>query len=124
LSFALIDSFSPTDLFTSQLGISIMNFKSVALIGLSLATVGLALPARADETANVVENTQTAITTGDYNSTNINNSTKIRNSASGRRSNNAVGNSVKNDQLSDTQGYGNSTNLNNSTEIRNSRRTR
>jgi hypothetical protein len=99
-----------------------MNFKSIALIGLSLATVGLALPVRADETANVVDSTQTAITTGECNSTNIDNSTKIRNSASGRRSNNAVGNSVKNDQLSDTQGFGNSTNLTNSTELRNSRR--
>ena len=38
-----------------------MNFKSLLVVGLSVATLGLSLPAHADDTATVVDSNQNAI---------------------------------------------------------------
>jgi hypothetical protein len=101
-----------------------MNFKSILVIGLGVATLGLSLPAHAGDTATVINSTQEAIVTGKNNKTNQSNSTSVRNSQFGRQSG-ATGTSVSNDQFADVQGKRNTTNQTNSNNVSNySRRTR
>ena len=100
-----------------------MNFKSLLVVGLSVATLGLSLPAHADDTATVVESNQGAVTTGDYNYTGQSNSTDVKNRAKGRASDSNTGTSVRSNQNSDTLGTGNATVQDNSTTVNNSRRT-
>jgi hypothetical protein len=99
-----------------------MNFKSILVVGLSIATLGLSLPAHAGDTATVVNSTQDIIVTGNGNNTSQSNTTRVNNRQSGRRSNGATGTSVNNSQAADIQGNVNDTNQINSTDVRNSSR--
>jgi hypothetical protein len=102
-----------------------MNFKSIIVIGLSIATLGLSLPAHAGDTATVIENTQDAIVTGERNITGQSNSTKVRNTETGRRSTGATGTNVSNGQFADVEGKKNITGQSNETNVNNyKRRTR
>ncbi len=100
-----------------------MNFKSILVLGLSLATVGLSLPAHADDTATVINSSQDEIVTGERNYTTQANTTSVENSARGRRSSgNNTGTSVNNRQSADVQGRDNDTTQINGTQVINSRR--
>ena len=98
-----------------------MNFKSIIVLGLSVATLGLTLPAHAD-TATVVDSQQNAVITGDGNTTRQTNSTNVKNSQSGRRVPGATGTSVTNTQSADVLGYDNNTRQNNVTDVNNIQR--
>ena len=100
-----------------------MNFKSILVVGLSLATIGLSLPAHADDTATVINSTQDAIVTGVGNNTAQQNTTSVENSERGRRtSGNNTGTSVTSRQSADVQGRYNDTTQVNDTQVINSRR--
>ena len=98
-----------------------MNFKSIIVLGLSVATLGLAVPAHAD-TATVVDSQQNAVITGDGNTTRQTNTTNVQNSQSGRRTPGATGTSVTNGQAVDVLGNDNSTRQINATEVNNIQR--
>jgi hypothetical protein len=99
-----------------------MNFKSILVLGLSVATLGLALPAHAGDTATTVDSNQQVVVTGDGNDTRQDNKTRVSNSQSGRRSLGNTGSAVTNNQGADIQGYDNYTRQNNKTVINNSTR--
>jgi hypothetical protein len=99
-----------------------MNFKSFLIVGLSFATLCLALPAHADDTATVSSNNQSTIVTGNGNSTNQSNFTSVRNSQTGRRTTNNTGSAVSNNQAIDVAGDNNTTSQSNTTSIRNYQR--
>jgi hypothetical protein len=99
-----------------------MNFKSILVLGLSIATLGLALPAHAGDTATVIDNSQDAIVTGNDNRTNQTNKTVVTNRQSGRRAPGATGTSINNRQSADVQGNFNDTNQDNKTNVHNSQR--
>jgi hypothetical protein len=99
-----------------------MNFKSILVLGLSIATLGLSLPAHAGDTATVVDSNQNAVVTGDLNDTNQSNKTKVTNTQSGRRTTGNTGTSVNSNQNADVLGDLNSTNQKNETNVRNSQR--
>ncbi len=99
-----------------------MNFKSLLVVGLGVATLGLSLPAHAD-TANVVETNQGAVVTGDKNFTSQSSDTNIRNRESGRPSGESTGTSVRTNQNADVLGNGNATIQDSTTKVENSRRT-
>ncbi len=101
-----------------------MNFKSILVLGLSIATLCLALPAHAGDTANVVDSQQNVVVTGDGNDTRQTNTTNIKNHQSGRRTPGATGTSVTNGQSADVQGFDNKTRQNNSTNVNNTQRYR
>jgi biopolymer transport protein ExbD len=96
-----------------------MNFKSILIVGLSFATLGLSLPAHAD-TATVVDNNQSAIVTGNRNTSYQNNNTGVSNSQTGRRTTSNTGTAVSNTQAIDVQGNRNTTIQNNGTTVINS----
>jgi hypothetical protein len=98
-----------------------MNVKSIIVVGLSIATLGLSLPAHAD-TATVVSNNQTTIVTGNGNTTNQTNITSVRNTQTGRRTTTSTGSVVTNNQSIDVAGDNNTTNQSNTTSIRNYQR--
>ena len=98
-----------------------MNFKSILVLGLSVATLGLTLPAHAD-TANVVDTNQNAVVTGNDNQTGQNIDTNIKNSQSGRRTPSSTGSSVTSGQNADVLGDGNKTGQNTNTRINNTQR--
>jgi hypothetical protein len=101
-----------------------VNFKSILVVGLSFATIGLSLPAHAD-TATVVDSTQSTIVTGNRNTTFQNNTTGVSNSQTGRRTTSNTGTSISNGQAVDVQGNRNTTIQNNGTTVNNTiRRTR
>jgi hypothetical protein len=91
----------------------------IALI-LTTATIGLSLPARADQ-AVVNESNQTAIINGSNNSIHQSNSTTIRDRSN--RGGNA-GTSVRNRQTADILGDGNTIKQTNRTEVDNRRQGR
>jgi hypothetical protein len=99
-----------------------MNFKSILVLGLSIATLGLALPAHADDTATVIGNDQGTVITGDGNTTNQTNKTVVTNRQSGRRAPGATGTSINSRQSADVQGNFNDTNQDNKTTVHNSQR--
>jgi hypothetical protein len=99
-----------------------MNFKSLLVVGLGVATLGLSLPAHAD-TANVVETNQGAVVTGDKNYTGQSSDTTIKNRESGRPSGASTGSSVRTNQNADVLGDKNTTLQDSNTNIQNSRRT-
>jgi hypothetical protein len=102
-----------------------MNFKSILVVGLSLATIGLSLPAHADDTATVVTSDQGTIVTGDGNYTSQENTTSVENSARGRRTTgNNTGTSVNSRQSADVQGRYNDTVQVNGTQVTNRRNSR
>ena len=98
-----------------------MNFKSIIVLGLSVATLGLTLPAHAD-TATVVDSQQNAVITGDGNYTRQTNTTDVKNVQSGRRTPGATGTSVTNGQTADVLGNDNYTRQNNATDVNNIQR--
>jgi hypothetical protein len=98
-----------------------MNFKSIIVLGLSVATIGLSLPAHAD-TATVVNSSQDAIVTGESNYTSQENTTRVTNSERGRRTTGNTGTAVGNRQSADVQGRFNDTTQVNGTQVNNSRR--
>jgi hypothetical protein len=99
-----------------------MNFKSILVVGLSFATIGLSLPAHADDTATVINSSQDAIVTGVDNYTTQSNTTSVENSARGRRSSGSnTGTAVTNRQSADVQGRFNDTTQVNGTQVINRR---
>ncbi|WP_309733514.1 hypothetical protein [Chamaesiphon sp. OTE_75_metabat_556] len=101
-----------------------MNFKSILIVGISFATIGLSLPAHAD-TATVVDSNQSTIVTGNRNNTFQNNTTGVSNSQTGRRTTSNTGTSISNGQATDISGNRNTTIQNNGTSVNNTiRRTR
>jgi hypothetical protein len=101
-----------------------MNFKSLLVVSLGVATLGLSLPAHADPgTANVVETNQGAVVTGDKNHTGQSSDTTIKNRESGRPSGASTGSSVRTNQNADVLGDKNTTLQDSNTNIQNSRRT-
>jgi hypothetical protein len=101
-----------------------MNFKSLLVVGLSIATLGLSLPAHAgDNTGTSNDTTQDAIITGSGNSTRQSNDTTVRNRAKGGATESDTANVNKTRQSADVQGDHNSTSQDNTTNIQNSRRT-
>jgi hypothetical protein len=99
-----------------------MNVKSIILVGLSFATIGLSVPAHADDTATVVSNNQSTIVTGNGNTTNQTNITSVRNTQTGRRTTSNTGSVVTNNQAIDVAGDNNTTTQSNQTTIRNYQR--
>jgi hypothetical protein len=87
---------------------------------LTFATIGLSLPARADQ-AVVNESNQTAIITGSNNTINQSNNTTIRDR--GNRGGN-TGTVVRNRQNADVAGDGNTVNQTNRTQVDNRRQGR
>lgn len=85
-----------------------MNFKSILIVGLSIAALGLSLPARAGDTATVIDNQQGATVTGDDNHTNQSVHDKVNNSQHGYGGD--TGTSLINGQNTDVMGNGNKTN--------------
>ncbi len=96
-----------------------MNFKSLLVVGLGIATLGLSLPAHAD-TATVVTTDQTAIITGDGNVTVQSDNTSVTNRSRGttRRVSN-TGTVITKSQTADVAGDGNVTAQESTTTIRN-----
>ena len=93
-----------------------MNFKSLIVVGLSIATLGLSLPAHAD-TATVVENEQVAVISGSGNSIVQASESNVSIRSNGYRRNNS-GTVVNNRQVADIAGYGNTVIQGTSTRIR------
>jgi hypothetical protein len=108
--------------FHLSIGTPIMNFKSILVLGLSVATLGLSVPAHADDNATVVESNQNAVVTGSFNDTNQSNKTRVTNTQSGRRTTGNTGTAVTNNQNVDVLGDANSTKQDNDTTVRNSQR--
>jgi hypothetical protein len=98
-----------------------MNFKSIIVAGLSVAALAISLPAHAD-TATVIDSSQSAVITGDRNTSNQTNRSAVGNSQSGRRSLGDTGTSVTNTQAIDVLGDRNRTNQNNGTAVINQQR--
>jgi hypothetical protein len=94
-----------------------MNFKSILVVGLGVATLGLSLPAHAD-TATVVESQQGTVVTGTRNITTQSNRTGVSNIQIGRPSGN-TGTSVFNGQSADVLGKKNLTTQTNGTGVSN-----
>jgi hypothetical protein len=98
-----------------------MNFKSILVVGLGLATIGFSLPAHAD-TATVGVIRQTSVVTGVANDTAQGSYTNIDNSKFGRTGADNVGTSISVDQATDVQGKFNRTTQIGETNINNSQR--
>jgi hypothetical protein len=98
-----------------------MNVKSLLVIGLGLATVGLSLPAHAD-TATVVKTIQTSVVTGVANDTAQGSYTNIDNSKFGRTGSGNTGTSIVTDQATDVNGSYNRTIQIGETNVDNSQR--
>jgi hypothetical protein len=95
-----------------------MNFKSIVILGLGIATLGLSLPAHADS-VTTVNNDQGTVVTGDGNLTINTNRASVRNTETLTRDNSAT--LVGNRQRVDVQGFDNTTINDNSTEVQNRR---
>ncbi len=98
-----------------------MNFKSILVVGLGLATIGFSLPAHAD-TATVGVIRQTSVVTGVANDTVQGSYTNIDNSKFGRTGVSNTGSSISVDQATDVQGKFNRTGQISETNINNSER--
>jgi hypothetical protein len=102
-----------------------MNFKSILVLGLSIATLGLSLPAHAQEggsTGTVINNSQNAVVTGDGNHTNQSIRNTVRNRQSGSGTGGDTGTSITNGQSADVMGNGNHTNQVIKNKVKNSQR--
>jgi hypothetical protein len=99
-----------------------MNFTSLLVVGLSIATLGLSLPAHADDTATVNDTKQNAVVTGDNNFTSQHNNTSVRNRTKGGSTDSNTGTSNTTDQSVDVLGNGNTTSQDNKTTVDNTRR--
>jgi hypothetical protein len=98
-----------------------MNFKSILVVGLGLATIGFSLPAHAD-TATVGVTRQTSVVTGVANDTVQGSYTNIDNSKFGRTGAGNTGTSISVDQATDVQGKFNRTGQISETNVDNSQR--
>jgi hypothetical protein len=98
-----------------------VNFKSILVVGLGLATIGFSLPAHAD-TATVGVTRQTSVVTGAANDTIQGSSTNIDNRKFGRTGADNVGTSISVDQATDVQGKFNRTGQISETNVDNSQR--
>jgi hypothetical protein len=99
-----------------------MKSSHLITLVLTFATIGLSLPAHADQ-AVVNESNQTAIITGSNNSINQSNSTTVRDRANSRRGSN-TGTVIRNNQTADVAGDGNTVNQTNRTQVDNRRQGR
>jgi hypothetical protein len=102
-----------------------MNFKSILVVGLSVATLGLSLPAHAGEggsTSTVIDNQQGATVTGDGNHTNQTIKNKVHNRQTGSGTGGDTGTSLTNGQNADVYGNGNKTNQTIKNKVKNSQR--
>ena len=98
-----------------------MNFKSLIVVGLGVATLGLSLPAHAD-TGTVVTNNQDAFITGSGNTTIQSNHTSVSNRERGSRNRSSnTGTIVNNIQKVDVAGDDNLTVQDNNTNVKNDR---
>lgn len=93
-----------------------MNFKSLIVVGLGIATLGLSLPAHAD-TATVSNVQQSAVVTGSFNQVTQASETNISIYNRGHRRNNS-GTVTNTRQVADISGYGNTVTQGSSTNIR------
>jgi hypothetical protein len=100
-----------------------MNFKSILVLGLSVATLGLTLPAHAD-TGTVIDNSQDAVITGNDNVVHQKNETNVRNRQTGRPTGESTGTSATSRQSADVLGDGNLVRQKNETNVENIRRNR
>jgi hypothetical protein len=98
-----------------------MNVKSLLVVGLGLATIGLSLPAHAD-TVTDVKTIQTSVVTGVGNDTAQGSFTNINNSKFGRTGGGNTGTSIVTDQATDVQGKYNRTTQIGETNVDNSQR--
>lgn len=98
-----------------------MNFKSILVVGLGVATIGFSLPAHAD-TATVGVIRQTSVVTGVANDTVQGSYTNIDNSKVGRTRPDNIGSSISVDQATDVQGKFNRTGQISETNVDNSQR--
>lgn len=95
-----------------------MKSSHILSLTIAVATIGLSLPARADN-ATVNNNVQSVVITGNNNTVNQNNNTSIQNN--GRSNLDNAGTAVRNRQAVDILGNGNFVNQSNQTQIRQSR---
>jgi hypothetical protein len=86
-----------------------MNFKSILVVGLSIATVGLALPAHAGDSGTVIDNQQGSSIYGNGNTTNQKIKNVVKNKQKGYGGGD-TGTSLTNGQGSEVVGDGNKTN--------------
>ena len=100
-----------------------MNFKSLIVVGLGIATLGLSLPAHADTATSVIKS-QDAFITGHGNTTVQNSETKISNRERGKRNSSSTGTVVQGKQAVDVAGDDNLTVQNEVTNIDNDRDSR
>jgi hypothetical protein len=97
-----------------------MNFKSILVLGLGVATLGLTLPAHAD-TASVNSSSQSTVITGNKNQIDQRNTSTIRNTEIGRPTSKSTGSSNDNAQAVDVFGNRNQVDQKNTSEIKNVR---
>jgi hypothetical protein len=97
-----------------------MKSSHLITLVLTFATVGLALPARADKTV-INESNQTTIISGSNNTVNQSNNTTIRDRGNRAGNNGTV---VRNRQTADVLGDGNNVNQTNQTHVDNRRSNR
>jgi hypothetical protein len=86
-----------------------MNFKSILVVGLSIATVGLSLPAHAGDQGTVIDNQQGSYIEGSGNTTNQKIKNVVKNKKKGYGGGD-TGTSLTNGQGSEVVGDGNKTN--------------
>ena len=96
-----------------------MNFKSIVVLSLSIATLGLSLPAHADEAIIIKANTS-AITTGDNNLTDQNTKIKVLNHRDSRPT--SAGTVIEANTKADTLGNRNDTYQNTDVNVDNVRK--
>ena len=95
-----------------------MNFKSIIVLGLSIATLGLSVPAHADE-ATVINAGTSSINTGDRNYTDQNTNIKVHNDRDSRPT--SAGTVINADTKSDNLGDRNETYQNTDVKVDNLR---
>jgi hypothetical protein len=98
-----------------------MNFKSILVVGLSIATLGLSLPAHAGDTSTMINNSQSAVINGSNNHTNQSIKNSVRNNQTGNGAGN-TGTSINNGQALDITGDGNKVNQTIYNRIKNSKK--
>jgi hypothetical protein len=86
-----------------------MNFKSILVVGLSIATLGLSLPAHAGDTTTTIDNQQNSSINGNDNHTNQSIKNTVKNKQKGLGGGD-TGTSLTNGQNSEVYGHGNVTN--------------
>jgi hypothetical protein len=96
-----------------------MNFKSIIVLGLSVATLGLSLPAHAGDTSTVINTTQDAVVTGNGNTTSQSSRNTVNNRQTGRKTGGDTGTSITTGQSADVLGDGNRTDQKSRNDVHN-----